>query len=255
MADTTPPDPRPAARLQGVSVSFGGLPVLDDVDLTIDRGDLVCVIGPNGGGKSTLLRLLVGALRPNRGDIEVLGKKPTLARSRVGYMPQHSHLDPQFPVTVLDVVLMGRIGRGAAIGRWRRTDVEIARRSLVEVGIDELRDRRFASLSGGQRQRTLIARSLACQPEILLLDEPTAGLDPAVQDDLYRTLRDLGRDLTIVVVSHDLGFVSVIFRTVVCVHRSVHAHPREDLTERRVAEMYGRPVRLVHPGWQPESSP
>lgn len=237
---------QPAIRLAGVTFAYDAAPVLRDVSLTIARRDYACIIGPNGGGKTTLLKLILGLLEPQKGDIEVLGRDPSDACRRIGYMPQRVQLDPQFPVSVMDVVLMGRLGRDSILGRYRRADREFARNALCEVGLDSVAARPFSALSGGQRQRVLIARALACEPEILLLDEPTANLDPAVQESLYTLLRGLNERLTVVIVSHDIGFVSAHFRTVVCVDHHVHTHSTSELTEQRVADMYGRPVRFLH---------
>ena len=236
----------PAVTFQHVCFSYDGPLVLEDVAVSIRNRDFVCVIGPNGGGKTTLLRLMLGLLEPRRGSVEVLGTTPEQARHRIGYMPQHTRFDPQFPVSVMDVVLMGRLGRGAQFGPYGRSHKAVALRALEEVGLVDVRNRSFSALSSGQRQRVLIARALACEPELLLLDEPTANLDPAVQDSLYSLLRDLNERLTVITVSHDVGFVSAFFKTVVCVDRTVHLHPTSELTEQRVGEVYGRAVRFVH---------
>jgi zinc transport system ATP-binding protein len=234
--------------MQDVCFAYEGPPVLQGVNLSVPERDFVCVIGPNGGGKTTMLKLMLGLIQPQQGTVRLLGKPPEKTRRRVGYMPQRAQLDPQFPVNVTDVVLMGRLGKGHILGPYRRADKTAAFAALDEVGLADLRSRPFAALSGGQRQRVLIARALACEPELLLLDEPTASLDPTVQDDLYALLRDLNQRLTIVIVSHDLGFVSVFFKTVVCVNRTAHIHATGELTSGRVAEMYGRAVRIVHQG-------
>lgn len=237
----------PALNFDHVSFSYDGPPVVQDVCLSIPSRDFVCVLGPNGGGKTTLIKLALGLVRPQSGTISVLGTTPEKARPRIGYMPQRSQLDPQFPVSVSDVVLMGRLGHGRTAGPYGRADREIAERALAEVNMLDFRRRRFAVLSGGQRQRVLIARALACEPDLLLLDEPTANLDPTVQEDLYKLLHKLNAQLTVIIVSHDLGFVSTFFRTVVCVNRTAHLHPTSELTQRTVENVYGRAVRLVHP--------
>jgi zinc transport system ATP-binding protein len=236
----------PVIEIRDASFSYNGSPALRDVNLSVGSRDFVCVVGPNGGGKTTLLKLILGLIRPQAGEVRVLGRRPERARKRIGYMPQYVDLDTAFPVTVSDVVLMGRLGIGARLGPYRRSDQRAALDALSEVGLVEVRDRPLAALSGGQRRRVLIARALASEPELLLLDEPNAHLDPAAQDRLYETLRDLNDRLTVVMVSHDLGFVSLYFKTVVCVHQDVHVHPTADLTQQRVADMYGREVRLVH---------
>ena len=234
-----------AIELAGVSFAYDVTNVLEDVNLTVGPRDFACIVGPNGGGKTTLLKLMLGLLQPRRGTVRVLGRMPRDACRRIGYMPQRAQLDPQFPVSTMDVVLMGRLGGGTGFGPWRRADKAVATQAMEEVGLADLRHRAFSTLSGGQRQRVLIARALACEPEILLLDEPTASLDPAVQDDLYALLSELNRRWTVVVVSHDVGFVSVYCKSVICVNRTVHMHATGELTRQRVADMYGREVRMV----------
>jgi zinc transport system ATP-binding protein len=235
-------------EFRDVSFGYGSANVLEDVVVRIGRGDFVCVIGPNGGGKTTFLKLVLGLIKPDRGTVTVMGEDPHRARRRIGYMPQQVWLDAKFPVSVMDVVLMGRLGRCRSWGPFGGVDREIARRSLDEVKLSSKGGRMFSALSGGERQRVLIARALACEPELLLLDEPTANLDTAIQDDMYELLRGLNDRLTVVIVSHDVGFVSVYFRTVLCVNRTVHLHAAHELTEQRVEDMYGREVRLVRHG-------
>ncbi len=236
----------PAVALEGLSFAFPqGEPVLENVSLTVGPRDFVSVVGPNGGGKTTLLRLILGLLEPTRGTVRVFGRPPAAARRLIGYMPQHPQHDPHFPVSVRDVVLMGRLAAAHPRGPFGRADKEAAVRALGEVGLDDLRHRPFAELSGGQRQRVLIARALACEPRLLLLDEPTANLDLHVEGELYDLLKELNRRLAVVLVSHDLGFVSGYVRTVVCVKRRVMVHPTSEITGEIIREMYGADVRLV----------
>ncbi len=232
-------------KLEDVSFSYGSVPVLENVTLAITNGDFVSVVGPNGGGKTTLLKLLLGALQADRGEVRVFGCRPKSVRARIGYMPQHARLDPHFPVTALDVVLMGRLGTGKWFGPYRRDDRRAAASALGEVGLVEKAGQRFASLSGGQRQRVLIARALACKPDLLLLDEPTANLDPHVEGTFQDLLRQLNERMTILVVSHDLGFVSQIVRTVICVNQRVFCHESSEISGESIAEMYGHDVRMV----------
>lgn len=234
-----------AIELKDVSFSYDGLPVLEKANLSVGRKDFVSIVGPNGGGKTTLLKLLLGLLRPSGGSIRVLGETPVEARHRVGYMPQHAHVDPQFPVNAMDVVLMGRLGHTGAFGPYRRQDREAALGALDEMGMSDLRRRAFSALSGGQRQRVLIARALACEPELLLLDEPTASLDHAIETELYELLHRLAHRLTVVVVSHDLGFVSQFVNRVVCVKRNVVVHPTSEVTGEVISEVYGSPMKIV----------
>jgi zinc transport system ATP-binding protein len=220
-------------------------PVLTDVNLSIPQGDFVCIVGPNGSGKSTLLKLGLGLIKPTSGRIEVFGKSPEQVSKRVGYVPQHPRLDPLFPVTALDVTLMGRLGAARSFGPWQSNDQKKALAALDEVGLSDRADRHFASLSGGQKQRVLIARALAGEPELLLLDEPTAGLDAHVEEGFYRLLEELNKRLTILMVSHDLGFVSGFVKSVVCVGQKVVVHPTSEITGEVIADLYGSDMRLV----------
>lgn len=236
----------PVIEVSDLSFRFdGGPPVLEEVNLEIAAGDFASVIGPNGGGKTTLVKLLVGLLTPTAGRVRVFGLPPAKARPRVGYMPQHAMMDPRFPVRATDVVLMGRLGSGRRFGNYTRDDREAAAAALTEVGLEDHGARPFSDLSGGQRQRVLLARALVTKPELLLLDEPAAGLDHKVELDFFELLQELNRQLTIVLVTHDLGFVSGFVRTVICVHRHVDIHPTSALDGRAISEIYGGDVRMV----------
>jgi zinc transport system ATP-binding protein len=236
----------PVIAVKGVYFSYDGPPVLEDVSFTIAQRDFVSLVGPNGGGKTTLLKLLLGLLKPQRGTVRVFGRPPEEVRRRIGYVPQHAQFDPHFPATALDVVLMGRLGRGLPILPARREDRQAALACLQEVGLAELARRPLSLLSGGQRQRVLIARALAGDPELLLLDEPTANLDLAVQGDFIELLHRLNERLTVLLVSHDVGFVCQQVRTVLCVARRVQVHTASSLDGRTISALYGEPVRFVH---------
>jgi zinc transport system ATP-binding protein len=235
----------PVIVVKDLSFAYARELVLEDASFSITRGDFVCIVGPNGGGKTTLLRLLLGLLTPARGSIRVLDKPPAEARQQIGYMPQRTQLDPLFPVRVMDVVLMGRLSNWH-VGPFGRGNRRVAAQALDEVGLSDLVRRPFADLSGGQRQRVLIARALACRPQILLLDEPTANLDPLVQDEMTDLLRRLNERMTVVLVSHDVGFVARHVRTVVCVNRHVEVHVAKEVTGEAIRELYGHDVSMVH---------
>lgn len=239
-------DDTPAVVCERLSFTYGGPLVLQDVDLTIAQREFVSVVGPNGGGKTTLLKLMLGLLQPARGGVRVFGRAPLEVRRRIGYVPQHVQFDLHFPVTVTDVVLMGRLGTGLGIGPTRRADRQAAQTALAEVGLADFHRRPLTTLSGGQRQRVLIARALASEPDLLLLDEPTANLDLLVQGDFFELLHRLNERLTILLVSHDVGFVSQHVKKVVCVSRSVDVHATGALDGRIISELYGGPVRVVH---------
>ncbi len=250
----------PVIQLRDVAFSYGGEPVLENVSFSVDPFEAVCVVGPNGGGKTTLVRLILGLLSPSRGEIRVFGQSPRRARLRVGYMPQHVQHDAQFPVTAMDLVLMGRLGcRSAALPDERRlchilrratgwpapSDRRVALDALDRVDMADCAARTFASLSGGQRQRVLIARALAGRPDLLLLDEPTSNVDSLAESRLLDLLRELNNQMTIVMVSHDLGFVSEFVDRVICVNRSVAVHPTSQMTGQAIRDIYGGDVRRV----------
>ncbi|MCA1906093.1 MAG: ABC transporter ATP-binding protein [Desulfarculus sp.] len=234
-----------AVEISGLSFAYNGQPVLEGVDLTVPELAFAAVVGPNGGGKTTLLKLMLGLLTPQRGRLAVLGGPPQEVRGRVGYMPQHSQVDPAFPVAVQDVVLMGRLGAG---GRWPwagRAARREADAALERVGLTGLAARPFHDLSGGQRQRVLIARALVDRPRLLLMDEPTANVDAAAEREVFELLKELNREATVIVVSHDIGFVSPYVGQVICVNRRVVSHPTCDITGEVIAEIYGREVLMV----------
>jgi zinc transport system ATP-binding protein len=228
-----------AVSIKDVSFSYDGVPVVSHANLTIACGEFVTVVGPNGGGKSTLLRLILGLLQPDSGTIKVFGCRPEEAHPRMGYVPQHSATEPSFPATVLDVVLMGRIGRTRTFGPYTPEDKTAAMAALGDVELDDLAKRPFPRLSGGQRQRALIARALAAEPDVLLLDEPMASLDIAMENELYEILKRLRERLTVLLVSHDLAFVSGFTDTVACVNRTVAVHTTSEVTPELINKLYG----------------
>lgn len=212
MEDVSPDEPTIALRFNNASFSYGGrAPALTGVRGSLAAGEALALVGPNGSGKSTLLKGILGLVRASSGSVEVLGTTPVEARSQVGYLPQSSEIDPGFPITVRQVVAMGRF-RAAdrrPFGWLRglsRADRAAAADALARVGLEQLGSRRFGELSGGQRQRVLLARALAADPRILLLDEPFNGLDEASRESLVSTLRQLrGQGVAIVVSTHDVS--------------------------------------------------
>lgn len=206
-----------AIDIADMSVGYGGPPVLTDVDLAVRPGELVALVGANGAGKSTLLKVVVGLLRPSQGVVRVLGSDPRAAAQRIAYLPQAEELRWDYPLRVDDVVAMGRIGRSAGGSSATAS-------ALAQVSASELARRPISALSGGQRQRVLLARALVSEPELLLLDEPATGVDPATEEQLMTVLRDIaatGR--TVLVSTHDLAGVVAHFRRVVCLNGRIVA--------------------------------
>lgn len=240
----------PAIVLRDVSYSYNGQPALRHVNLTVPEGEFLTVIGPNGGGKTTLLRLLLGLLRPGSGTVRVFGAEPSAVSDHLGYMPQTQVLGRAFPITVLETVLLGRLGARSFWPFWPKAERERARNCLERTGVAHLENVRLGELSGGQRQRVFLARALACQPRMLLLDEPTASVDPEGKATLHELLGSLAKETTIVLVSHDVSVISHHVTAVACVNQTVHFHPRPELTPEMFAVMFqgGRcdcPVQLI----------
>lgn len=231
-------------EFKDVSFSYEAIPVLRNASFTIMRNDSVSIVGPNGGGKTTILKLLLGILKPDTGEITILGKSPRKSRALIGYMPQYLQFDRMFPVSVLEVVLMSRLKKGF-FSFYSKNDKQVARNALKEMDIEDLGNRPFSDLSGGQQQRVLIARALACEPELLLLDEPTANVDHAVESQFQNILQTLIKKITVVTVSHDLGFVSKIVNRILCVNQYVKIHPASEVTGELMSEMYGGNIKIV----------
>ena len=231
---------RPAIVLEDVSFRFDREPVLEAVNLVVPRGAFTVIVGPNGGGKTTLLHLILGLYRPDSGTVRVLGDKPGRHPDRIGYVPQHGNVAPGFPATVEQVVLMG-LPHGRRHGPGFHVDERARAREVLErTGIAELAQRSFGALSGGQRQRVLIARALITEPELLLLDEPFSNIDPYGRACIHETLDDLGANLTRVMVSHDLGITRQAVSQVVAVNRWLVSGDGPTITEEMLGLMYGQ---------------
>jgi zinc transport system ATP-binding protein len=234
-----------ALRFEGVDYAFGVTPALIDVSLHVSRGEFLALVGPNGGGKSTLLKLALGLLEPGAGRVEVLGTEPRRARARVGYVPQFAGFPRDFPVTVGEAVLHGRLGLRPWWRALGRQDRQAAAQALLDVEAQALSERSIAALSGGELQRVLIARALATEPQLLLLDEPTAHVDTRAEAALFELLARLRRRMAIVIVSHDVGLVSRHVDRIACLNRRLVCHGTAPLDARTLQRLYGMPVRLV----------
>ncbi len=230
-------------ELIDLEFSYNGRIILQDVNLTIDQLASTCIVGPNGGGKSTLIKLMLGLLEPNKGRVRLLGDKPTVTRSLVGYVPQYAQYDPLFPVTAMDVALMGRLG--SRPGRYVKADYEAAHAALAEIEMDSYAQASFAELSGGQQQRVLIARALVSAVKLLIMDEPTSNIDAQVENSFMELLQKINERMAVILVTHDLGFTSRFFQSVVCVNHWVHIHPTSEITGEIIQDMYGADFQMV----------
>ena len=241
----------PAFEVRDVTAGYRGQAALEGVSLTVPIGSMVAIVGPNGGGKSTLLKLLLGLLPPWRGTIDVLGTAPTPARRRIGYVPQTGSGDWSFPATVGEVVMMGRYRRLGWLRRPGRSDWRAVEAALDRVGMAERRDRQVGELSGGQQQRVFFARALVQEPELLLLDEPLAGVDALTERDIYALLRELvDRGVTVLLTTHNLSTIAEQFDLVAFVNRRIVAcgPPSAVFSEQTLRATYGPRMALVQVG-------
>ncbi len=248
----------PVIKLTNVTVTLGGRIVLKDITLSVAKGEFLAVLGPNGSGKTTLLRTILGQIQPMSGEVLTFQQSPVQLggeRCRLGYVPQIENTDRNFPIHVKDLVMMGRYGRLGLFRRPGRADEAAAARAMSQVGIESLSDRPIAELSGGERHRAYLARALAGEPELLLLDEPTAGVDVAATEGLYQLLQNLQRELglTLVMVSHDVGVVSQHVNQIACLNQVLVSHglPKEVLTPDTIECMYGRHAMVTGHGVTP----
>jgi zinc transport system ATP-binding protein len=240
-----------AVEINNLYFFYNGHPILANVNLKVEERDFLAIMGPNGSGKTTLLKIILGILHPSQGSIRVFGKTPLEAAGLLGYVPQDTWLNKEFPVSVLDVALMGRLGRTGRNRRYTSEDRNLARKVLEQVGMWEYRDRPIGKLSGGQRQRVLIARALTVEPKILLLDEPTSSVDAQFQTDLYGLLKELNATITIVIVSHDVSVLSDYINSVACLNQTLYHHESGQLTEEMLNAAYQCPVDLITHGMVP----
>jgi len=238
----------PIVEIRDLAFAYNGETVLQGVNLDIPEGAFMAVIGPNGGGKTTLLKLMLGILKPDRGTVRIFGTQPREAASRIGYVPQDIHVNRWFPISVQDVVRMGRVRSGGGWRHFSKKDMAIVQQSLVQVEMWSLRFRRMDELSGGQRQRVFLARALVSKPEILFLDEPMSNVDTKGQTDFYDYLLELNRTVTIVVVSHDAMILSSHAKSVACVNRQLFFHNAPEITKDMLEMAYHCPVELIGHG-------
>jgi zinc transport system ATP-binding protein len=239
--------------IRNLWVTYNHQPVLEDVTLDIQEGAFVGVLGPNGAGKSTLLKVILGLISPTQGTVLVFGQDPHQCRRQgnlIGYLPQRPLTNPRFPVSVLDVVLMGTYGRLGLGRRPTRQDREAALAHLARLGIPHLADRPIGEVSGGEQQRVFIARALAVNPRLLILDEPTISLDACSQDEVYDLINHLKNELglTIIMVSHDIGAVATHVNDIVCLNRRVHVHSPPPIGRLALENTFGCAVEYLFHG-------
>jgi len=237
--------------LKNLQAGYNGVPVIEDVSLSISQGDFLAIIGPNGGGKTTLLKVILGLVKPSKGNVLVLGKTPGESRGKIGYVPQHNLFDRNFPISVREAVLMGRYSKAGLFKRYRQIDKEMAAKALKTVGMTRNQNKQLGSLSGGEQQRVFIARALVSEPELHLLDEPTASVDPAMQTEFYELMDRLKKKMAVVLVSHDIGAISVHVTKIACLNRRLYYHGSKEISTKVLEKTYQCPIQMITHGTIP----
>ncbi|MEG1621480.1 MAG: ABC transporter ATP-binding protein [Oscillospiraceae bacterium] len=238
-----------AIEIENLTVHYGQHPAITDVNLTINEGDFLGIMGPNGGGKSTLVKAILGIIPKTKGKILVYGEDIEKNRKKIGYVSQFSDVDKSFPISVLEVAMTGMMkGSLHPFFRYSAENKKIAHEKLEFVGIDDLANRQISMLSGGEFQRLLIARALATEPQILFLDEPTASVDPASRNAIFQLLEKLNKKMTIVLITHDMTAISSTVKSIACLNEKLVYHGEPEFNEKVVNELYGCPVDLIAHG-------
>lgn len=230
-------------EIKNLGVSYGDDEVLKKVNLKINKNDFIGMIGPNGGGKTTLIKAMLDLIKPGTGEIIF-----HIPKSKIGYLPQINHIDKRFPIKVIDVVRSGKTeGRRSNLLQKNTKEIETAQRLLNEMGVGNLRDKAIGELSGGQMQRVFLCRSLMNNPDLLILDEPDTFVDNQFESELYEKLKELNKRMAILLVSHDVGTISYYVKTIACVNKELHYHPSNVITEEQLAS-YNCPLQIITHG-------
>ena len=238
-----------ALHIDNLSVCYKNTMAISNISFDVEDGEYLGIIGPNGGGKSTLLKAILGLVPIYSGNVEIYGEKNNKNKSYIGYVPQFASVDKHFPITLLEVVLTGCLKPGLSpFFKYSNNNKKTAYELLERVGILDLANRQISELSGGEFQKMLIARALAAKPKLLLLDEPTASVDASSRDQIYNLLTELNKDMTIILVTHDLLAVSSQINGLACLNGHLVYHGEPELSEHIVKSLYGCPVDLIAHG-------
>lgn len=239
----------PVIDVRDVSFRQNGNLILDRVSLSVHDGDMYAIIGPNGGGKTTLLKIILGLLPASQGEVRIFGNPPDIGRCQAGYVPQFRTFDFRYPITVREMVLSGRLSHLRGVRRkFRDEDREVTDEVLGQLDLSRLSARSLSTLSGGEQQRVILARALVGRPRLLVLDEPTVYVDTPSEVQFFDILRDLKQSMTILLVSHDIGVISTHVTKVACLNQTLHTHDTNEITEDMIAATYRCPVDLIAHG-------
>lgn len=236
-------------KIENLSFAYDKVPVIENINLEVFEQDFVGVIGPNGGGKTTLLKAILGLIKPDKGQIkfgeDLQGRKKT-----IGYLPQVRYIDKKFPITVLDVVMSGSIMLGKKFSK--KAIREKAASLLSEMGLAEIQNKAIGELSGGQMQRVFLCRALISDPKLLILDEPDTFVDNRFEGELYERLNHINKEVAIILVSHDVGTITSYVKTIACVNKHLHYHNSNKITQEQL-EAYNCPIQIISHGMVPHT--
>lgn len=246
----------PLIEIKGLSAVYDGRTVLHDVDLTVCERDFLGIIGPNGGGKTTLIKCILGLLKPSKGTIYYRSRQNKERSTRVsqipmGYLPQYNSLDKKFPITVEEVVLSGLSSQKSLTARFNSQDRETAKQVIIRMGLEGLEKRAIGTLSGGQLQRALLGRAIISNPEVLVLDEPSTYIDKRFEAHLYKLLAEINQDCAIILVSHDIGTVLQQVKSIACVNETLDYHPDTGVSTQWLERNFQCPIELLGHGSLP----
>lgn len=230
-------------NVSNVTFSYEKDPVLENISFSIQPGEFIGIFGPNGGGKTTLLQLLLGFLTPQKGEITIMGEPPHLMRTSMGYVPQFKRLDREFPITVIEIVLQGCLAKYRYFRGFSKEEKSAALEALNQVGLKDRAQAAFGTLSGGQMQRVLIARALVSQPKILLLDEATAGIDPTALQEIFALLLSKRGSMTILLVTHELQNIAREMNRLLCINRTLTPYRTEEVCSHFTMGLYHPPIK------------
>ncbi|MCK5123387.1 MAG: metal ABC transporter ATP-binding protein [Candidatus Pacebacteria bacterium] len=222
--------------------------ILENINLEVFGNDFLGVIGPNGGGKTTLLKIILGLLKPDEGSVAVFNKKPKEARDLISYVPQFLEIDLDCPVSVLDIVLMGILNRKKIFQKYNEQDFKLAKEALEFVDVYNLKNKQIGELSGGQRQRVYIARALIRKPKLLILDEPTASIDEKSEREFWELLKEINKNSAIIIVSHDIGVIFKNVNKIACLNKNLYCHDATEITSEILDKTYKCDIELLGHG-------
>lgn len=243
--------PNPLIEITGLSAGYDGKTVLSHVDLTVYERDFLGVIGPNGGGKTTLIKNILGLQQPLQGSIRFYKEGKEVSEITMGYLPQYNTIDKKFPISVYEVVLSGLSKQKSLLSKYTGAHHEQVKRIIARMGLEGLEKRSIGQLSGGQLQRALLGRALVSNPEVVILDEPNTYIDKRFEAKLYSLLEEINRERAIILVSHDIGTVLQNVKTIACVNETLDYHPDTEVPPEWLEEHFGCPIELLGHGHLP----